>query len=170
MQNQNRDDLRALFRRFLGIEESRTAADEVRRGEQLLNLYPAPEPAPEVLAAIKRQLVLRLAKRRHRITCLIYRTVPAAAAVILVALASLFGHRPADSPEVSYASLIPAAIWESDDISSDDVELAYLTAEIEQIEAQMRALEASESESVDTHALDEVEVELMRLDTEFWKE
>ena len=170
MEHRDRDDLKALFGRFLGVEEGNAAAEEVRRGDKLLGLYPAPQPTPEVLTDIKRHLAVRLTKHRHRIAHVAYRVVPAAAAVIVVALVTLFGHRPTGPRDVSYASLIPAAIWESDDISADDAELAYFTAEIKQIEAQMRALEAGENDSTGTDALDEVEVELLRIDTEFWRE
>ncbi|MBN1510049.1 MAG: hypothetical protein JW955_24600 [Sedimentisphaerales bacterium] len=169
MKEQNRDDLRELFDRFLGAQEGRTAVDEVRRAERLLELYPAPQPDLEMLADVKRQVAAQLA-RRCRFTHMTHRLVPAAAAAIVITLIGLWGRGPTSRPQLSYASLIPAAIWESDDINSDDAELAYFAAEIEQIEAQMRALEAGEGDSTGTDTLHEVEAELLRLDTGFWKE
>lgn len=169
MEDRNRDNLSDLFGRFLGVDEGNAAAEEVRRAERLLELYPAPVPAPQVLADIKRQIAARLA-HRHRFFRLATRLAPAAAAVIILALVGQFGHGPTSQSHVSYASLIPTAIWESDDINADDAELAYYHAEIQQIEAQIRALEADESDSTGADTLHEVEVELMRIDTRFWKE
>ncbi len=170
MEDRSHDNLVELFGRFVGPEAGKATAEDIRRGQRLLELHPAPLPDSQLLAAIKRQIAVRLSRRRHRFVRIAYRAVPVAAAVIIIALAGLFGRGPATQSQVSYASLIPAAIWESDDINADDAELAYLTAEIEQIEAQIRALEAGESDNASAAALDEVEVELMRIDTEFWKE
>lgn len=169
MEHRNRDNLSELLGRFLGVEEGDAAAQEVSRGEQLLELYPAPAPDPRVLAGIKQQMVTR-AGRHRRLVQWAYRVAPAAAAVIAMALLVWPGHRPSSRPEASYASVIPTAIWESDDINADDVELAYLAAEIEQIEAQLRALDADDGDGNGANTLGEVEVELMRIDTEFWKE
>ena len=169
MENRNRESLRELFGRFLGVDEAEAAAEEIQRAERLLELYPAPMPAPEVLAGIKRQIAGRRIQH-HRFTHTAYRLVGAAAAIIVVAMIGLLGRDPASLPQANYASLIPTAIWESDDINSDDVELAYFTAEIEQIEAQMRALEAGESDDAGADTLDEVEAELLRIDADFWKE
>jgi cell division protein FtsB len=169
MTGENPDNLRELFARFLAVDEANAAAEEVRRAEQLLELYPAPQPNAQAIAAIKRQVAARVA-RRHRFRHLPARLAPAAAAVILLALFARFGHKPTSQHHISYASLIPTAIWESDDISADDAELAYYTAELEQIEAQMRSLEAGEADNTGADTLHEVEMELMRIDTEFWKE
>lgn len=170
MENRNRDTLKELFERFMG-DEADNAADEVRCGERILDLYPAPQPDPEMLVSIKRQIAIRLSWR-HRFVHTAYRLAPAAAAaaVITFTLIGLYGNRPATESEISYASLIPTAIWESDDINADDVELAYFAAEIRQIEAQMRALEAGDGDRTRAGVLDEMEMELMRIDMEFWKE
>ncbi len=169
MENRNRESLTELFRRFLGGDEAEVATDEIQRAEKLLELYAAPKPAPEMLARLKRQAASRHIPH-HRFTHVAHRLGGAAAAIIVVAMIGLLGRGPTSPPRVNYASLIPTAIWESEDINSDDVELAYFTAEIQQIEAQMRALEAGEGDSATVGALDEVEVELLRIDTEFWKE
>ena len=70
---------------------------------------------------------------------------------------------------MSYASIIPTAIWESDDLAADDLDLVYFTSEIRQIEAQMQALEPEESDAGSGGGPDELEMELMAIETEFWK-
>ncbi len=92
------------------------------------------------------------------------------AAAIVLALIGFFGRPVREPSSVSYASLIPSAIWESDDIASDDMELAYFRSELRQIETQMEALEAGDGDLVATASLDDVEMELIRIDTEFWRE
>ena len=66
------------------------------------------------------------------------------------------------------SSLIPTAIWESDDISADDLRLATFTAEVERIENELRSLLLDENGS-DESVLDEAEIELIDLEGEFWK-
>ena len=157
MDYRNRDNFRELIGRFLGLEEATKAAEDIERGDRLLELYPAPQPAPRLLSDIKERVRNRLG-RRHHVLRQAYRLI------------GPFGRQPTRPSEISYASLIPTAIWESRDISADDAELAYFSAEIDQLEAQMRALQAGDDEFADADALDEVEVELMRIDTEFWRE
>ncbi|OHB64333.1 MAG: hypothetical protein A2Y76_01970 [Planctomycetes bacterium RBG_13_60_9] len=69
---------------------------------------------------------------------------------------------------MSYAAIMPAAIWESDNLAVDDLDIVYFTAEIRHIETQMQALESDEGE-VGGGGPDELESELMAIETEFWK-
>jgi hypothetical protein len=89
--------------------------------------------------------------------------------VILTVLVGQYDRSPASRPGVSFASIIPAAVWESHDIAAEDLDLVYFTSEIRQIEAQMQAIEAGETEIRGSNALDELEMELIAIETEFWK-
>jgi hypothetical protein len=169
MIDRSRDDLRELLERFLDPSEAGSAEREIRAGERLLETSAAPQVAPETLAAIKRQIAAQLGAP-YEPSHPFYRYVGAAAAVILVALIGFFGRSAPERPAVRYASLIPAAIWDSDDIVSDDMELAYLRSELRRVEAQMHALDAYDGDVTASGALDEVELELIRIDREFWKE
>jgi hypothetical protein len=169
MNDRNHDDLRELLERFLDPSEAGSMEQDIRAGEQLLGAHPAPQVAPETLAAIKRQITIRLGVS-HGPSHPLHHYIGAAAAVIVVALIGFFGRPAQETPGVSYASLIPAAIWESDDIASDDAELAYFRSELRHIETQMQALEAGDGDLGPTGSLDEVELELIRIDTQFWKE
>ena len=169
MSYDTRDDIKELFGRFTGPEEAARAAEEIEQGDKLLALYPTPRPSIALLADIKQDMRTRLTQRR-RLIRRVTRLASAVAAIVLVALLGPFKHQRSSDSSVSYASLIPAALWDSGDINADDAELAYFNAEIEQIEAQIRALQASDDEFGDADAIDEVEVELMCIDTEFWRE
>ncbi len=167
MTDQAHENLTELLRRFMDEPAARTAHEDIQAGERLLEAYPAPTPDTRLIASIKTQMAAA-ALRRHRIVRLVHGSLAAAAAVIVLALIGLLGPGPASRPHMSYAAIIPAAIWESDDITADDLDLAYFSSEIGQIETQMQALEAGESE-IDTGAPDEFENELMTLQTDFWK-
>lgn len=169
MKNRDQDNLKALFERFMPAAEAETAAEEVRAADEMVQAYPVPQPSPEIIVGIKLRIAGKLADR-HRPSHPFFRFVGVAAAIIVVALIGIFGRSPHSRSDMTHAALIPTAIWESDDIASDDLDIAYFASEIRQIETEMRALEAGESETVEVAALDEVEMELMQLNTEFWKE
>ena len=93
----------------------------------------------------------------------------AAAAVVVLALIGLLGPGSANRSTLSYVAIMPAVLWDSDDIVADDLDLAYFSSEIGLIEAQMQALDADESGVGGSDASDELEMELMAIQTEFWK-
>ena len=171
MKNSDQDNLKALFERFMSSADAQQAAEAIQSGDEILRTHPAPEPDDEMILGLKLQIATRLSSRRHRVRVhRLYRLLAGIAAVIVLALI-VFNSQP--SPEdgsLSHAALIPSFIWDSEDIPSDDMELAYFNAEIDQIEAQIRALEAGESQDAGAHAIDEVEMELVRVSAAFWKE
>jgi hypothetical protein len=168
MNKRNRENLAGLFGRFFGVSEAEAAAEEVRAAERILDAYPAPEPDARSIAAIKMQIITRLARKRT-VSRAIHRSMVAAAAVVVVAIIGLLGRGPTGQSDMDHAAIIPTRIWESDDIASDDLELVYFNAEIERIEAQMRALESGEGEGDSSSTLGEIEIELMQIESEFWK-
>jgi hypothetical protein len=147
---------------------ARAAQEDIQAGERYLNAYPAPSPDAQLLAAIKTQMAVA-ALRRRRIARRVRGSLAAAAAVIVLALVGLPGPGPANRPHVSYATIIPPAIWESDDITTTDLDLAYFSSQIRQIEAQMQALETGDAKAIDNDTSDEIEMELLALQAEFWK-
>jgi hypothetical protein len=167
MTDQAHENLIELLRRFMDGPTARAAHEDIQVGERWLEAYPAPAPEARLLATIKAQMAVA-AVRRHRIVRLVHGSLAAAAAVIVLALIGLLGPGSADRPHLSYAAIIPAAIWDSDDLTADDLDLVYFSSEIGQIEAQMQALDAGESES-GSGTLDEFENELMAIQTDFWK-
>ncbi len=169
MNDPSHDDLRNLLERFADPSAADAIEREIREGERLLAAHPAPPVAPETLAAIKQQMATRL-DASHRSWHPLYRYAALAAAVVLTALIGFFGRPVAKEPDVSFASLIPTAIWESDDLASDDMELAYFQSELQRLETQMQAIEDGDGDLVATASLDEVEMEMIRIDREFWKE
>lgn len=169
MGDRSREDIKALFGRFFDADEAEAAGEDMRAGEQIFRTHGAPAPDGELVDFIKVQLAARLARRRR--LALAYRGFAAAAAVIVVAVIALLGRGPAppDSPNVTYASIMPTAVWESDDVTADDFELIYFDSEIQRIEAEIRALESGEVNVAPAGSVEEIELELIQIKAEFWK-
>jgi len=167
MRDQAHENLIELLRRFMDEPTARAAHEDIQAGERFLDAYPAVQPDARLIATIKTQMAVA-ALHRRRIVRLVHGSLAAAAAVIVLALIGLLGPGSANRSPMSYVAMIPPTIWESDDITADDLDLAYFSSEIGQIEAQMQALDAGESES-GTGTLDEFEDELMAIQADFWK-
>jgi hypothetical protein len=168
MRDRAHENLIELLQRFMDEPAARATHEDIEAGERWLDAQPAPTPEARVIAAIKTQMAVA-ALRRHRIRRMVHASVAAAAAVIVLSLIGLLGPRSTGRSPMSYAAIIPTAIWESDDITTDDLELAYFSSEIRQIEAQVQALDADDGDNGVGGGSEEFETELMAIQTELWK-
>lgn len=168
MKDPARENLTELLRRFMDESAARDAQADVDAAERILEVHPAPTPSRETLATIK-DLMIASAARRRRLR-VFRRAVAVAAAVVLTVLLGRYSQPPAVSrPGISFASIIPAAVWDSDDLVADDPDLAYFVSQIGQIESQIHAVEAHETETRATDSTGELELELIAIETEFGK-
>ena len=172
MNGRNEENLKELFEKFFNAEQAQRAVEDVQKAEQILSEHPAPEPDDMLIANIKAEIAMRLPPRRaEAFRRMAYKAATVAAAVIIVAAISMnLINKDRESKKVLYAaSIIPRAIWESDDIAADDVDLAILTSEIEQIEIEMLTLQLGESDGDSDTVITELEMELIETDSYFWK-
>ena len=172
MKSQNEENLKELFERFLDSKEAEQAVEDIREGERILREHPASGPDKELVAGIKAEIAKAvLLRKRNVFRRIAYKAaVVAAAVIILVAISLKLAEKGGGEPErVITASMIPASIWESDDISADDADLATLTAEIEQIESDLLALQLGENGGNGYGAAAELEMELIEINNDFWK-
>jgi len=172
MNGRNEENLKELFEKFLNSEQAARAADDIQKAEQILSDNPAPQPDDMVLADIKTEISGALVHSKVNVFRRgIYRTAAVAAAVIILAVISVkLFEKGGDEPQrVITASMIPAAIWEGEDFAEDDVEIAMLAAEIEQIEGEMLALRLGENGGNGDIAVTELEMELIETNSDFWK-
>ncbi len=168
MRNRAREDLAELLRRFMDESTARAAQTDIEEAERILEVHPAPVPSSATLSSVKHLMTAAAAHRRRQIR--FFRgTVAAAAAVILTVLIGRYGNSPTGRPHVNLGSIIPAVVWESHDIAADDLDLVYFTSQIRQIETQMRDLETEDVAPRDNDVLDDLEIELIAIETEFWK-
>jgi hypothetical protein len=168
MRERTPESLTELLKRFMDATAAETAAEEIRAGERLLDACPAPAPSARTLAAIR--IRMATAALRHRWRVRVFRgSLAAAAAVVMALLIGLPAQRPTQRPGMNFATIIPTAIWESDDLAADDLRLVYFSSEIRRIEAQMQALEAEENDLDGGGSPDDLERELLAIETELWK-
>jgi len=168
MKSQNEENLKELFERFLDSEEAEQAVEDIREGERILREHPVAEPEGELIAGIKVEVAKAVLRRKRNVR--IKSAVVAAAVIILAAISIVLFERGGGEPErVAAVSRIPAAIWESERLADDDADLASLTAEIEQIESDLLAVKLGENGDNGSGAAEELEVELIEINNDFWK-
>lgn len=159
------DNLEELLGGFFGDAETRAAAADIRRGDLLLNKYPAPRPDTGLLEEIKAKVgdSLAVAAARRRQAKWIGRAVAVAVAVIVAASVLLLS--PSDqTPGTAVAGT--DGLW-------DDAAITSLRAEIDAVLDTMISISADEY-GFDEGAGDFAEAELEELEMvarndDFWK-
>jgi hypothetical protein len=171
MNGRNEEDVKELFERFVNTGQAEEAEQDIRKGEQILREHPVSEPDSKLIADIKAEVGKAVLRRKTKVfRRMVYKSAVIAASVIFLAAIGIeLFEKGGESERVIAASILPAAIWESDDISADDADLATLTAEIEQIESDVLALQLGENGSNGYEAAAELEMELMEINNDFWK-
>lgn len=172
MEDQTNENIEELFGKFLSDEDARRAAEDIQKAEEILREHPAPEPAGELLADINSKIAEALSAEKAKTRKLTaYRVAAVAAAIIiLVAIGVRFFEKgPAETQSPVTITLIQQAIWESEDISADQAELALLTDELEQIEGEILALRLGEDGGESNREFIELEMELTDIGGDFWK-
>ncbi len=142
--------------------------EDFKEAEKIFDENPAPEPGRELLIDIKAKIAQELSREKPKSFRLTIRKIAAIAAAFFV-LAVLNVKLFEKPTGLNTASIIPAAIWESEDLADDDVDLAVLTEEVEQIESELLALQLDENSSNGEAAIDELETELIEINNNFWK-
>jgi hypothetical protein len=173
MATQDQENLHELFERFLDPEQAARAVQDVRRAEQILRDNPAPEPDKSLITNIEAEIaqVLQRHKRASAFAGIVCRVAAVAAVVVVATAMSLMFLEKGEHEraEVTTASMMPRAIWESQDIVADDADLAVLTAEIEQVEEEALSLELGQNGGNGEKSVVELEIELIAIETDFWK-
>ena len=167
MRDQARDNLTELLKRFMDASAAQAAERDIQAGERILDAWPAPVPDGRTIASIKARMAVAAPRHRWRVR-VFGGSLATAAAIIMIVLVGLLGRGPINGPATRFAAILPAAVWESDNLAADDLDLVYFTSEIRQIEAQMQALEADEGE-MGGETPEDLQMELMAIETEFWK-
>jgi len=173
MENRNQENLGELFGKFFDAEQVENCLKDFQEAEQIFADNPAPEPDDMLIANIKAEIAMRLPARKAELARRrIYRKAVAAAAVFLIAgISTTLFNGPQHGPaRLAAASLIPTAVWESDDVTADDENLAFFATEIGQIENEVMALESGEDTSESDSTIAELEIELIVVSSNFWKE
>lgn len=170
--DQNNENLKDLFGKFLDPQQAKEAAGDIQKAEQLLRTCPAPEPDAGLIADIKTEITgALLRKKPGTFKQVVYKMASIAAAVILLtAITAILFQKGSVTPEQTAATFsLPDPIWESDNLADDDVVLAMLTAETEEIESEVLALQLDENGTNGETLVSELETELIEINSDFWK-
>lgn len=176
MKDRNRENLAELIERFFNAEQARGVLEDVREGERILRENPGPEPDRGLVADIKAEIALLIPARQARLARRrMYSRLASAAAFIIIAAisATLLNNGSPDPGGLSHvygASLVPTEIWESNNIAADDDNLAAFTALIDQIENEVTTLEYGDDTYDSDRTVEELEIELIVVSNDFWKE
>lgn len=173
MQDRNRENLAELIERLYHGEQAGSVLDDIRQGERILRENPALLPDYKLISDIKTKITLLVPARQAQLAkSRLYSRVAVAAAIVIIAVVStiLFDSSPPESAATQIAGLIPTAIWESNNIAVDDENLAVFTAQIEQIENEITNLESGDDASDSAESIEEMEIELIVVSNDFWKE
>jgi hypothetical protein len=171
MNNRNDENLKELFKRFVGAEEAQSAVEDFAAAERIIREHPVPGPSEELVAGIKSEIAETLRRRKERaFRRMAYKLAPVAAVFIVLAVVSIKMFVGNGGPEkIVYARMIPAAVWESDDVVADDYDLVVLTAHIDDLEGQVLTLEMGEDLGNGRSAVTELEMELVTINSDFWE-
>jgi hypothetical protein len=168
MNSDNKENPEELFEKFLDSQQAGQAGEDIRKGEQIISQHPAPVPDAKLVADIKVEMAESLQRqkvRAHR--RMVYKLVAAAAVIVLAGVSVKLSITTRNGPPKTFA--MSEVMWESDDIVADDAELAVLTAEIEQIESEIMALQLADNGSNGYGAVTDLEIELVEINSDFWK-
>jgi len=168
MNSENKENIEELFEKFLDPQQARQAAEDIRQGEQIISQHPAPVSDAKLVAEIKAEMAENLHRQKARThRRMVYKLAAAAAVLVLAGVSVKLSITTNSGPPKTFA--ISEVIWESDDITADDNQLAVLTAEIEQIESEIMALQLADNGSNGYGAVTDLEIELVEIDSDFWK-
>jgi hypothetical protein len=170
MDEQKQENLEELFGKFLGQKEAKQAAEDIRKGEQMLAEYPAPQPDAVLLESIKQRMTDALSyEGETNFSRVFYKVVSVAAVLVLMTVISVMLFTKGRTEKLNGDLVMTAAIWESEDIAADDANLATLIAQTEEIEGEMLALQLGENGGNGNGGLTELEMELEEINSDFWK-
>ena len=166
MKNENNENLNELLGKFFDPEDVEQGLEDFARAEELFEANPVPMPDAKLVADIKANVGAALAAKKT-FRRAVYKVMSVAAAIFITAIISVVLFET--KADHYAASIMPAMIWESDDLGVDDAEMVTLSAEIEELESEAMALQLAENGVNGYDAAMELEMELIEIESDFWK-
>lgn len=168
MIEQKDENLNELLMRFYDRCEAEQIGDEIRDADQMLDSFVAPEPD---LAGIKSTLASRLGQKSR--AKVLYRAVAIAAAVVIIAAGlNIYIQQNAGIETGPTVATMPTQPWQSIASAQSDADMAVFSAEAEEIEEELIALELAESDNGNGEIaglIEDMEAELIEIETVFWE-
>jgi hypothetical protein len=169
MNDRNEENLRELFERFISSKDAESGIEDFAEVKRILDENPAPQPHPELIAAINSKIAETLRIRKeHTFRRLAYRLAPVAAVFIILASVSIKLYVRNSRPEKEFY-VISSAVWDSDNVAADDRNLAVFNAEVDELEIEFTTLELGDTGGNGRSAVTELEMDFVAISTDIWE-
>lgn len=163
------ENLEELFGKFLNENDARKAAEDITQGEKLLNEYPAPQPDNALLLSIQERINNKLSQTKKQNSASIGHWAAAiAAAVLIIGFISITLLNRTQHLQITDRPAIAVSLETEDDFLQDDSEFLLLAAQLQDIEDEFTAVQSGLNGYYSSIA-DELEIELLEINSDFWK-
>lgn len=163
------ENLEELFGKFLNENDARKAAEDIMQVEKLLNEYPAPKPDAELLLSIQSRINNKLSQTKKQSSVSIgHWSAAIAAAVLIVGFISITLLNRTQHQQTTDRPAIAVSLETEDDFLQDDSEFLLLAAQLQDIEDELTALQSGMN-GYYSNIADELEIELLEINSDFWK-
>lgn len=165
--NDKHEDLDGLLVSLYGEKAAEAVKEDIRLGDEILNSSPSPEPDAAVMQEVKRNVLAALARKRTHRRVMTYRSAVAAALFLVIAG---LGIRFMTYHRTYYAgSGIATENVDTAGFFGNDLQLAILSDEIDEIESSIYSIDIDRSFSEPELGMDELEMEILEISSTFWR-
>jgi hypothetical protein len=170
--NDKKENLKELLASFMDTQAANNAAEDIERGDELMRSWPAPQPGDTLLAEVKQKMTAAARRRRsvtfhHRV----WEIAAVAATILILSAASIkiIDNRHLKQSTTKIAVAIPDSAWEGSDISTNDSDIAVLSAEIDNVADEMSGVYNSDKNGSSAAAVSDLEMQIIEVSADFWK-
>ena len=174
MENQEKENLKKLVESFYQGEQAERVMYDLEQGEKLLSDTAEVECPSETADAVKVDIRLALRRNKARKFKVALAKAVAVAAVFILAVSFMVNYynqlgQQTKPDSVIASNAIDSELWDSSNITKDDMELSVLSAEISELEDELLVLKyAGNSINGDTDVVD-IESDLYEINNQFWE-
>ena len=162
------NEINELLGRFLDAQKAKQAAEDIKAGEKILRDYPAPKFDEESKVLLKIKVAKALeAKRARNLRYSYFKAAAIAAGFLVVGTLSVLFMQNKPMPQV--AQIISSISGGTDIFNDNDAEIDTLNSEIEQFKNELATVQWESGSGSQDNELNELEMELIEINSDFWK-
>ncbi|MBC8482114.1 MAG: hypothetical protein H8D47_05555 [Planctomycetes bacterium] len=161
-----------LFAQLANSEEAKIFAQNVEWADEKFDSQPLPQLKNSALESLKAKVDVAIAVQKAvNMRRVVYKAAAVAAVFAVVSVLLIKTYQPQGIRNIQIIELaaVSSAVWQSEDITSDDPDLATLSAETEDIENDLVTIDTETYFDDQTSRIDDLELELINIDSDFWK-
>ena len=166
MTSRERENLKELLSRFMKDKAAHEAAQDIEKGDELFESFPAPQPDEKALTRIKNNIALTL---KHKQTAYVFKQriwLTAGVAAMLAIGVFLTLKYEQNTTVKSTRVQIASAVWDG----SDDADISVLKDEVQTVQNTLAGVQVSENTSTGSNmAENDLEMELIEIGSDIWK-